>query len=321
MKRYLGLMALLWGLSSFAVQAKVSVTTYNMGQLSSWGFDFVACTTERVEPQIAAIFDTKTSPIYRADKFILFIQEAWTWKVFMGLQRQAKLHGLQMYPQEFEFLRNNGQVTITNMKPLEIKFHPYSIDKQSNKGMLYMKLDLGNGKTLGALNVHTGYSTAYRASDMHLVHLKEINHFLQRYRNNSDHFVIGGDFNAGPDMKYNYQQYDAAKEIWEEGFLPYMKEQKMKHIDAGKKTWDMSNRLVSNPPFIIQFAYFFWNLTFTWDQIDSTIDHIFVSDEVEVLDKSVVFDEPVKLSCFGREDEQGRLFLSDHYGVNTVLNL
>lgn len=293
-----------------------------MGQLSSWGFDFVACTTERVEPQIAMMFDKKSSPLYKGENFVLFIQEAWTWKVFMWLKRQSKLHGFHMYPQEFKFLRNNGQVTITNLKPLEIKFHPYSIDKQSNKGMLYMKLNLGGGKTLGALNVHTGYSTAYKASDLHLVHLKEINHFLEKYRNNSDHFVLGGDFNAGPDMKYNYQQYDAAKIIWNDGLMPYMKKHGLKLVEGlKKKTWDVKNQLVSNPPFIIQFSYFLWNLTLTWDQIDSTIDHIFVSNELEVVDSEVVFDEPVKLSCYGRENEDGKLYLSDHYGVNAVINI
>jgi endonuclease/exonuclease/phosphatase family metal-dependent hydrolase len=302
--------------------AHVSVTTYNMGQLSSWGFDFVACTTERVEPQIKAIFEDKDSPIYKTDHFVLFIQEAWTWKIFRRLKRAAEKRGFKVYPRKFELLKNNGQMTITNLKPLEIAFHPYSIDKQSNKGMLYMKLDLGDGKTLGTLNVHTSYSTAYKASELHLVHLEEINKLIERFKRNSDFFVLGGDFNAGPDMEYKYQQYDAAKIIWNEGFIPHMQEHGLQLVGPlAKKTWEAKNPLVGDPPFIIQLSYFFWNLTLTWDQIDSTIDHVFVSESVDVTQRSVVFDKPVKLSCFGREDDNGLLPLSDHYGVNAVLKI
>lgn len=314
------LLTLLMNLSS--AHADVSVTTYNMGQLSSWGFDFVACTSQRVDPQMHAIFKDPNSPIKRSDKFVLFIQEAWTWKVFRHLERFSDKHGYKMYPKNFNLLKNNGQVTITNMKPLQVTFHPYSIDKQSNKGMLYMKLDLGNGKTLGALNVHTGYSDAYKASDLHLEHFKEVHASLQKHRSKTDYFVLGGDFNAGPDMEYRNQRYDSAKTIWFNGLMPYMKSNKMKLIEGiNKKTWDGNNSLVNDPPFIIQLSHFFWNLTFTWDQIDSTIDHIFVSEEVNVKSSSVVFDQPVKLFCYGREDKDGKLHLSDHYGAHAVLDI
>ncbi len=300
----------------------VSVVTYNMGQLSSWGFDFVACTEDRREPQLRAIFDAKSSPIFKSKKFVLFIQEAWTHRIFQDLLVISDILSLYMYPKKFEFLRNNGQITITNIKPLEISYHPYSIDKHSNKGMLYMKLDLGNGKTLGALNVHTGYSNAYKASDLHLVHLQEINHFLDKFRDKSTHFVLGGDFNAGPDMVFRDQQYDSAKVIWEDGLMPHIRRHKLKHIQGlAKKTWDGNNPLVTDPPFAIALSYFFWNLTLNWDQVDSTLDHIFVSEEVTVKESSVVFDRPAKISCYGREDKNGLLPLSDHYGVNAVLEI
>jgi endonuclease/exonuclease/phosphatase family metal-dependent hydrolase len=185
-----------------------------------------------------------------------------------------------------------------------------------------MKLDLGNGKTLGVMNVHTGYSTAYKASDLHLEHFKEISVSMHKHQGKSDYLVVGGDFNAGPDMKYLDQHYDSAKAIWFNGLMPYMKEQQMKLVEGlSKKTWDQKNSLVNNPPFVIQFSYFFWNLTFTWDQIDSTIDHIFVSKNLNVKESSIVFDQKIKASCYGREDENGMLHLSDHYGVNAILDI
>lgn len=311
-------------ISSSLIYANVSVTSYNMGQLNRKGIDFVACTKSRVAPQVEAIFYNKDSPLLKEKHFVLFIQEAWTSRVFKALLAEATKHNYYMYPQNYQDLKSNGQITITNLKPLETVFVPYTIDSHARKGMLYTRLDLGDGKTLGTMNVHTAYSDLHRFSKTHEIHFREIADFITNNKQKSDYFVIGGDFNAGPDMGYKSQKYDSAKIVWEDGFMPAIHDNDLKLIsDQGYETWDASqNTLVSKPTFTIRMMNFVTRRFKTsWNQTDSTLDHILVSKDIEVLEHRVVFEKPVPLRCLRRQDKDGNVPLSDHFGVNAILEI
>lgn len=320
MRSWFLLFILIIGIHSATSVAGVSVTSYNMGQLSKRGVDFVACTRKRVQPQVEAIFYNPDSPIYKEGKFVLMLQEVWTKRAFKGLLQEARARGLTIFPDNYKDVRSNGQISITNMRPVEKRFVPFSSDSHAKKGMVFMKLDLGNGKTLGALNVHTGYSTFKSFGDNHRMHFAEVGVFMEQEKRKNDHFIVGGDFNAGPDVAFRRQRYEASKVIWQEGFMPFAEKNAMRLLDFEKKTWDScENMLVAKPTFAIKFINFIDRQRGSWDQEKSTIDHILVSANTEVTDKEVVFDEKVPLRCKGRTDAEGKMHLSDHYGVNASL--
>lgn len=136
----------------------------------------------------------------------------------------------------------------------------------------------------------------------------------------NDFFVIGGDFNAGPDMLFKNVKYDAAKLIWEEGFMRLMRNQGMRLLESVGATWDeTNNNLVRIPPFLLRMLNEMSNGYIGWDMKDSTLDHILVPESTTVTRHELAFHKKVPLNCGRRDDEKGLLHLSDHYGVMAVI--
>lgn len=291
-----------------------------MAQLKRTGFDLVACTKRRVALQVDAIFKDPASPIFADKEFVILIQESWTKKSFNALKAVAVEKGYAIFPDNHKLVKNNGQLIITNLRALEMKAIPFSKDKYARKGLIFGKLILGNGKTLGVLNVHTGYSTKKRFSEEHRRHFEEISMAVAIHKNETDYFVVGGDFNAGPDMKYKKMNYDAAFSIWEDGLMSLMRDQGMRVLESVGATWDeTNNKLVSIPPILLRILNKLNNGYTGWDMKDSTLDHILVTESAVVTRHELAFNKKVPLNCGTRDDEKGLLHLSDHYGVMAVL--
>ncbi len=314
------ILALIIILSTHALYADVSVVTYNMAQLKKNGLDLVACTKRRVPLQMEAIFKDTASPIYAAKNFVLMIQESWTKRTFEAMKKAALERGFTIFPMEHKFVKNRGDLIVTNIPVLEAKFTAFSSDKYAEKGITYAQLDLGNGKTFGVINTHTGYSDATGFSDEHRRHFEELGQAIEVLKPKSTYFVTGGDFNAGPDMGFKVTKFDAVGSIWENGIMPLMRNQNMRLLESVGITWDdTNNTLVSRPPLLLRIVNEWKNGYIGWDQTDSTLDHIFVQEEMEVLRHEIVFKKKYPLRCGGREDKDGLTNISDHYGVMAVL--
>jgi endonuclease/exonuclease/phosphatase family metal-dependent hydrolase len=317
MKYVFGLIILLSQLSAFA---DVAVVTYNMAQLKRNGIDLVACTRRRVSLQSDAIFKDPDSPIYADKNFVLLIQESWTKRSFKALRKAAEDKNLFFYPNDYQVVKNSGQIVISNLLSEEAKKIPFSHDKYAKKGMLYVRFDLGEGKTLGVINVHTGYSDRTHFSDEHRKHFEELGRTVEDLKPLTTHFVVGGDFNAGPDMGFKTVLYNAGETVWEKGIMPLMMNNGMRLLESAGITWDETNNaLVRSPPILLRFVNLYKNGYAGWDMTDSTLDHIFVPRESEVTRHELAFNKKVKLNCGGRDGKDGLLHLSDHYGVMAVL--
>lgn len=300
--------------------ADVAVVTYNMAQLKKNGLDLVACTKRRVPLQVDAIFKDPQSPIFAAKNFVLLVQESWTRRSFEAMKKAALEKGYTIYPMEHRLVKNRGELIVTNLPSLEFKFTAFSEDKYAQKGITYAQLDLGEGKTLGVINIHTGYSDALGFSEEHRRHFEELSHAIEVLKPKSTFFVTGGDFNAGPDMGFKVTTYDSAGTIWENGLMPLMRNHNMRLLEPVGMTWDdTNNTLVSRPPLLLRIVNKYKNGYIGWDQTDSTLDHIFIQEGVEVSRHEIAFKKKYPLRCGGREDKDGLMNISDHYGVMAVL--
>lgn len=305
---------------STSVLADVAVVTYNMAQLKKNGLDLVACTSRRASLQVDAIFKDPASPIYTSKDFILLIQESWTKKSFEALKSEALKQSFTIYPTDYQNVKDTGQLIITNLRPIEIQTIPFSRDKYAKKGIIYARLSLTNNKSIGVMNVHTTYSDKMGFSDEQRTHFQEVAQAVETLKPRTDYFVVGGDFNAGPDMAYKVVNFDAVDLIWNDGMMLPMWNQEMRLLESVGVTWDETNNmLVKIPPLILRLVNTYKNGYAGWDMKDSTLDHIFVPKATTVSRHEIVFDKKVKMNCGKRDDEDGLVHLSDHYGVMAVI--
>ncbi len=304
-------------LFQFSALADVAVVTYNMAQLKRKGLDLVACTKRRVALQVDAIFKDPASPIYADKNFVLLIQESWTKKSFNALKKVAVEKGYSYFPEEHKFVKDSGQLIISNLPSVEFKSLPFSHDKYASKGIIYARFDLGEGKTLGVINAHTAFSEKRGFSEEHKLHFTELVQAVKKYKAQTGHFIIGGDFNAGPDMGYKNTEFNISP--WDASLVSPMKIEGMKLLESVGVTWDETNNmLVRSPPLLLRLVNKYKNGYTGWDMTDSTLDHIFVQDNAEVTRHELVFNKKVPLNCGKRDDSEG-LHLSDHYGVMAVI--
>jgi endonuclease/exonuclease/phosphatase family metal-dependent hydrolase len=310
---------LLFTFSSFA---DVAVVTFNAAQLKKHGFDFVPCTNRRIQPLMENLFLNDDAPAHSQKYFVITLQEMWTKKVFKATEAAVKKMGYQMFPRDHESVKSNGVITVTNMKMLEANFTPYSHDTYAKKGILYTLLQTDEGQKIGVLNIHTGFSGKKTPSSTHLRQFYEVGEFAMNKQKESDYFVIAGDFNSGPDMVLEKEEYAIAETVWNVGLIPVMNSAKMIHVPQSEITWDQThNPLVYDPTATIKLFNLIDHKNTRWGQNDSTMDHIFVSESVEIQSAKLVFKDPVPLHCPNRTNEEGKSTLSDHYGVMATLKL
>ena len=316
------LILIILALFALASHADVVVVSYNMGQLKKKGFDLVPCTTRRIQPQMDYMLNLQQAPIYKEKYFVYALQELWTKKAFNKLRETVDKLGFTMFPRDQKFVKKNGVVTVTNMKILDAKFTPYTRDTYAEKGILYTLAETDEGEKIGILNVHTGFSGTKEVSTTHLRQFYEIGEYALTKRKESDYLVIAGDFNAGPDMIYEKQLYPVAEKVWDDGILPVMNSAFLKHVEVSGVTWDQSeNPLVYNPTLLLKVFNIYDHGNGGWGQNDSTMDHIFISKELELKEADIVFKEPVPYKCPRRTSPDGKSTLSDHYGVMAILTM
>ncbi len=314
MKKFLALFLILFQFSAFA---DVAVVTYNMAQLKRKGLDLVACTRRRVALQVDAIFKDPASPIYADKNFVLLIQESWTKKSFYAMRKVAMEKGYAFFPDDHKIVRNSGQLVISNLPALQFISIPFSHDKYATKGIIYARFDLGDTNTLGIINIHTAYSERRGFSEEHKMHFTELVQAVKKFKGQTSHFAIGGDFNAGADMGFKNTEFDISP--WNDSLVTPMKTEGMKLLESVGITWDESkNMLVRIPPLLLRIVNKYKNGYTGWDMTDSTLDHIFVQENAEVLRHELAFKKKVPLNCGRRDDREG-LHLSDHYGVMALI--
>lgn len=326
---YLSIILLLFVLVK-PLQAKVSVITYNVGMTPApLGITLVPCSRKRLKAQNQAIFHGRED-ISQGEPFILLLQEVWTRRAFEAFTKNAKLKGFHIAPTSFKEIDKNGQMIITNLSPAMpnwYKMHRFSSDEPvvNSRGVLIAKLLSPEGKRFNAANIHTTYSTSKEFIKVHGSHFTEITDILNRYKTPT---VIGGDFNAGPDLDFKKSRYNVSQALWfgEEGIHSKMSSIDFRVAsDPYQVTWDDdNNELVYNPTLAIKAFNTFSFGTFAWEEKTSTLDHIFVSKGLKSFGSDRVFFKPGKFSCGKRSS--GSWFnkytnLSDHYGVLVQIDI
>lgn len=309
-------------ITSFSTLADVVVVTYNMAQLKKNGVDLVACTSRRIQPQLDHMLHLPTAPAHKEKYFVYALQEIWTKKAFNALRTTVDKLGYSMFPRDQKFVKKNGVVTVTNMKILTATFTPYSRDTYAEKGILYTLTETNEGEKIAVLNVHTGFSGKKEVSTTHLRQFYEIGEFALGKKKESDYLVVAGDFNTGSDIVLENQLYPVADATWTDGIIPVMNSVELNHVAVDGVTWDQtSNPLVNKPAFLLRMFNIADHGHYGWGQNDSTMDHIFISNNLALKEADIIFDDPIPLHCPKRTTEDGLSYLSDHYGVMAVVGL
>lgn len=310
-------------LCTISAQAQtLSVSAYNMGQLKLLGQDFVACPEARLAKQIDAIFTDPQSPLKSAPDFVLLLQEVWTKKAYSALAANAQKYGFDYMPRQYQEIRDNGTMIISNLKATQTSFIPFSVSTYKKKGIRLANFTLGSGKSFIVASVHTGYSDSRNYTPEQDAHFLEIQKLIEQQRLLEPNLIIGGDFNAGPNLKYTNQTYEPGTVIWENGLLPRMNTAQMNLVSqTSADTWDQNNSMVNNATYVIKAFNGMTYHTFAWEEQNSILDHIFASPNFAAASACRVFDQKVKMNCPGRTDSKGRAHLSDHYGTSVVLDL
>jgi endonuclease/exonuclease/phosphatase family metal-dependent hydrolase len=305
----------LFALVSFSVQADVVVVTYNMAQLERFWVDFVPCTAERIGPQVDALLKNEDAPIHQEKHFVLLLQEVFKPAAYDRLNAEAKELGFKIFPATSAETEENGLVTITNLPVWETRFVPFTKDNFAQKGMLYTLLGTGGGYKFAVLNVHTVFSNTSVLNETHITQFQEVGKFIKANRQKSVPLILAGDFNAGPDMKYKEEFYPMAQTIWHRGLIPVIEEHQMKWVDYAGFTWDNANPLILYPAPIIKLMNLWEQGSTQWGLSNSKMDHVFVSDDLEVKHSQLVLNAPIDLKCSGRDALHNKGSLSDHYGL------
>ncbi|MES2963970.1 MAG: hypothetical protein V4760_08770 [Bdellovibrionota bacterium] len=310
-------------LFAFTAQAEtIRVTSYNTGFLERGGVDFVPCIAERLVPQVMLVMGyTAISP--RNEPFAILLQEVWTPAAFEAYRRVAKSRGLFYAPKTFAEIQNNGQMTITNMKVEETKFVPFESESYAGRGIRTIEVQTSRG-TLIIANVHTSYSDATGFLPAHRAQFEQITQYFWEHSKRAS-LIVGGDFNAGGKMSFHGAIYDAKAVVWDRSLEPAFAILGMRSIgDPNAVTWDQErNLLVSDPTRIIRLMNYFVHGGPNWDQASSRLDNIFASWNLTATSSGRTMIAPVKVArtCAGHTDREGRMHLSDHYGIHATFQL
>lgn len=309
------------GTSLGASAETIRITSYNTGFLERNGVDFVPCIAERLKPQVAAVLGPSIAPA--KEKFAILLQEVWTWAAFETYRRTALARGLFVTPSKYSDVQQNGQMIITNMKVLAARFEPFKSESYGGRGIRSIEVQTSRGQLVIA-NVHTSYSSRLEFLPAHREQIKQINQYFWSFTHRAS-LIVGGDFNAGRKMGFHGGTYDARNLIWDQVLEPAFSQLGMRvsgNPDA--VTWDEeNNRLVSDPTRVIRWMNYYDHGTTGWDATSSRFDNIFASYNLAETQTGRTMLQKVKLAatCTGHADRDGRMHLSDHYGIFSIFSL
>jgi endonuclease/exonuclease/phosphatase family metal-dependent hydrolase len=293
----------------------VQVLTYNAGLLHKAGVDFVACVKPRTTPQVREVFSI---PQFNESKpFVITLQEVWTERAYKEYSAEAKKRGLKLVPSKFDDIKNNGQMTITNLPLVAETLIPFSTDSHVRRGLRVVDVKLKK-QLLRVINVHTTYSDSKRYSANQIQQFNDLALYLNdTLKSFKGQVIVTGDLNAGPNVRYHNQKYDPAKVLWFDWLLPMFTDRGFTEAVAESNTWDEINPLVAKPTAVIQVVNSVNYGIANWEEKTSRLDHIFVSKGLRVLDSRLALNKTVDLNrkCAERSDERGYTYLSDHFGI------
>ena len=211
---------------------------------------------------------------------------------------------------------------ITNLPILESTFLPFSTDSRVKRGLRIVDLKLKK-KKMRVVNVHTTYSDSRSYSPAHIEQFRDLALYLNRelpvFKGD---MVVTGDFNAGPNLRYEKQNYDPAKLLWFDWLEPMFHARGFTEAVAESNTWDEENPMVAKPTAVIKVVNTVEYGIANWEEKSSRLDHVFASKKLRILDARLVLNRPVDLGrrCAERSDKQGFTHLSDHYGIMATVS-
>lgn len=281
------LLLLLVTLGSFDVFAS---TSFNVLTLNSWMLPFQG----KLPMQRAKLIGQHIS-----DYDLVFLEEAWTRDVRNEIKSNASDEFSDLYVYQIGNVLGNGLYNLSKFKIIKKAFMPFwachKIQCAASKGVLYMQVRLPNGELIDAFSTHL---QAYQKdSKVRVKQLRQTIKFINRMNGGIRPALFVGDFNiiASTDEYNHLENYLIGfQDVW----LDY------RPNDDGF-TWN---------PYIN-----------SWAKVDvhetvqkQRIDYIFVRDGQDlkwsIIDTKIVFNHAF-------DSEAGSLFVSDHFGVSSTLEL
>lgn len=283
--------------------------TYNTGLLKKHGFNFVPCVSKRTQAQVNEV---EKVLLNTRGGFVLFLQEVWTRKGFKAYERMASDNGFSFYPKNYDEIKNNGQMNITNLSVVNSGFYKFKNDKRVDRGIRSIVTNL-NEETIEFLNIHISYSDSKMINPEQKKQLQEIMKELDQKTGN---IILGGDFNSGPNLVYKEINYDHQKDLWEELILNPLADKGFNlNSTINENTWVSDiNPIIYNPTLTIKLYNLFVNFEWGWEKFNAVIDHLF-SNFIQISDSKILLNTPVefKRRCRRLKSTKKSSYLSDHF--------
>lgn len=309
--------------TSLISYSATTVVSFNIAQLKKRGIDLVPCTNKRLPAIIDRMFFDKNSPLKKNDNFVIGLQEVFTKKAFDRISEAAKELGYFVFPKDYHFVRNSGLLTISNLAHLYTTKIEFNEAKYVKKSFLHSRLMGKDGKMLHFINTHTEYSPADKVNGKHLSQIKQLSEYMNELTQDPyKRIIMVGDFNSGPTTYAVKHDITESNRLWSQNFAPLLENSNMERIEIEGHSWDLKrNTLARKPVFAIKMFNLIKEGRTGWIKISEMVDHLFVSNNLSYYDQSLAFTEHHKFKCRGRADEDGKVPLSDHYGVMATLDL
>ncbi|OQW47247.1 MAG: hypothetical protein A4S09_15755 [Proteobacteria bacterium SG_bin7] len=282
--------------------AELEVVTYNTALARALGRDFNPCVRERTEAILDNVLKKSDVPT------IFLFQEVFYQDAYKGLERWSYENGFNVTETDSS---RNGLVIVTDL-PIQTDFlRRYSCGRfMQNPGVLTARI--GNDKfSFDVMSTHTNDSDGNAPDKCQMIQLKEL---AGHFNNRKGTVIMGGDINAGPDLKILKQKYDPIQKIWEP-FRNLIVDGSRAPTETKGVTWDIENNFLARGGHIPKEQV-------EGPQDNSTLDHLFFKGDVELIDYAIVYNRPVPVrNCSDFETESGKTHMSDHFGVRARINL
>lgn len=331
------LFTILLGLSSMGQAATLSVSTFNAGFLDNEVYE-VPDYSQRLSFLSAELGDKLSGD--SSDLKIMFLQEIWHKDAFKLLRKNLKsnfLSASESYEKQtaLELQHETGLDVLIPQElsnKIKVSFKPFvgesgqsltaEVDSQLNakRGALMVELSWKNKKILLVNTQMTSLidNTALRAQQVTSL-IKIISNY--KY----DLLILGGDFNFSPFFQFQpKEEMEGSKELWTENGQNYFQlKNELRAVDTINKSYKEQDFMTQNRSLndITKAS------PGTSQEPDQRTDQIWYRSSKAlacgVVKSELIFNQPILSEgkpVMSRADGQRKLFLSDHFGVNSVLN-
>lgn len=238
--------------------------------------------------------------INKQEHNMVFVQEAFT----SGMRGTIKANsgdsyrGLFIYPRTLKL--SHGLYNLSQYKVTKASFMPFrscgGVQCLAKKGVLYMQIELNNGKRVDTFNTHL--QAFWENSKIRAQQLKTLKRFINSINKGDLPVVLAGDFNISADgSEYQYLT---------ETLSDFTDTYKDSNPNLDGDTWVPSENYWIN------------------GGSSQRIDYIFVrdgkKDHWEVVDSFVDFNTELPWNLPDKE-RSNYIYVSDHFGVTSKLHL